>query len=83
MKGDAAGKKSKKGGEGYKVCPAGHPLFLFLTPHDEYVCDACDTGDFLEQGTTMLGCRYPAPVRMEQDLSGARFMCSQLSLLPL
>ena len=57
MKGDAAGKKSKKGGEGFKVCPAGHPLFLFRTPHDEYVCDACDTGDFLDQASIMLGCR--------------------------
>jgi hypothetical protein len=70
------GKKTKKQG-GIKVCEKGHPLRIFRTPHDEYVCDACDTGEFLEQGAVMLGCRIcdwdacekcASPATLEREL---------------
>jgi hypothetical protein len=69
------GKKTKK--QGVKVCEKGHPLRIFRTPHDEYVCDACNTGEFLEQGAVMLGCRIcdwdacekcASPATLEREL---------------
>lgn len=37
------------------VCPNGHNLSVFLTPHDGYLCDKCNTK--MPSGAKMFGCR--------------------------
>ena len=56
--GNKSPKKARTDG-GIKVCPAGHTLRVFGTPHDEYMCDATSSckGGFLKQGSLLFGCR--------------------------
>jgi hypothetical protein len=57
--GSESAKKKAKGQVGMKLCPAGHTLRVFGTPHDEYMCDATHAckGGFLAQGSLLFGCR--------------------------
>ena len=41
---------------GYSKCKGGHDLGLMRTPHDEYMCDGCDSG-FQKKGALLFGCR--------------------------
>ncbi|EKX35682.1 hypothetical protein GUITHDRAFT_118173 [Guillardia theta CCMP2712] len=59
--GGGGGKKEKEGDQSskkkqWKACPNGHPLTFFLTPHDEFFCDAHESQSF-PKGTSMFGCR--------------------------
>jgi hypothetical protein len=57
--GSQSANKKAKGQVGMKLCPAGHTLRVFGTPHDEYMCDATHAckGGFLAQGSLLFGCR--------------------------